>query len=151
MRSIHVRIFFSVTTIVQEIHDIQYGLTEFEANSVEITYDYVNVTFWVNENRIETGSEVEFEWTAYHVLDGAIFQGWIEFNNPLIQDEPGVYTYTVESIFDTKYDVSSFIANSSEVIFDEVIVELEVGKERIDVGDKADISWNAYYWYNYVF
>jgi len=133
---------------VEDIDDTQYGLTQFETDAVEIISDRVNVTFWVEEDRIDTGSEAEFEWTAFHELDGAVFQGWIEFNHLLEQEEPGVYTYAVESIFDTKYGVSTFVSNTEQVVFDEVVVTLEARKERIDVGEEADISWSAHYWYN---
>jgi hypothetical protein len=136
------------TYFVEDINDTQYGLTQFEANTVEIISDRVNVTFWVEEDRIGTGSEAEFEWTAFHELDGAIFQGWIEFNDSRVQEEPGVYTYAVESVFDIKYDVSTFVSNTEQVVFDEVVVTLEARKERIDVGEEADISWSANYWYN---
>jgi hypothetical protein len=136
------------TYTVVDINDTQYGITQFEANTVEITSDRVNVTIWVEENRIGTNSEAEIEWTAFHELDGAVFQGWIEFNNSLVQTEPGIYTYAVESIFDTKYDVSSFVSNTTEIVFDEVVITLEARKERIDVGEEADISWSAHYWYN---
>jgi hypothetical protein len=136
------------TYVVKEINDTQYSITQFEANTVEITSDRVNVTVWVDENRIGTGSEAEFEWTAFHELDGTIFQGWVEFNDSLVQEEPGVYTFAVESIFDTKYDVSSFVSNTAEVVFDEVVITLEARKERIEVGEEADISWSTHYWYN---
>jgi hypothetical protein len=134
---------------VEDIIDTQYSsITEFETNTVEITSDRVNVTFGVEESRIDTGSEAEFEWTAFHELDGAVFQGWIEFNDSLVHEEPGVYTYAVESIFDTKYAVDSLVSNTVEVVFDEVVVSLEARRERIDVGDEARISWSAHYWYN---
>jgi hypothetical protein len=133
---------------VKDIIDTQYSITEFETNTVEITSDRVNVTFGVKENRIDTGSEAEFEWTAFHELDGAVFQGWIEFNDSLVQEEPGVYTFAVESIFDTKYAVDSLVSNTVEVVFDEVVVSLEARRERIDVGDEARVSWSAHYWYN---
>ncbi|MBC8225001.1 hypothetical protein H8E65_10455 [Candidatus Bathyarchaeota archaeon] len=136
------------TYFVEDINDHQYGITQFETDTVEIISDRVNVTFWVEEDRIGTGSEAEFEWTAFHELDGAVFQGWIEFNYSLEQEEPGVYTYAIESIFDTKYDVSTFVSNTEQVVFDEVVVTLEARKERIDVGEEADISWSAHYWYN---
>lgn len=136
------------TYFVEDINDNQYGITEFETSTVEIITDRVNVTFWVEEARIDTGSEAEFGWTAFHELDGAVFQGWIEFNDSLVQEEPGIYSYAVESIFDTKYDVSTFVSNTEQVVFDEVVVTLEARKERIDVGKEADISWSAHYWYN---
>ena len=136
------------TYVVEDINDIQYSITEFESDTVEITSDRVNVTIWVDETRIDTGSEAEIEWTAFHELDGAVFQGWVEFNDSLVQEEPGVYTYAVESIFDTKYDVSSLVSNTMEVVFDEVVVSLEARKDRIDVGEEAHISWSAYYWLN---
>jgi hypothetical protein len=136
------------TYVVKAINDTQYSITQFEANTMEITSDRVNVTVWVDENRIGTGTEAEFEWTAFHELDGTVFQGWIEFDHSLVQEEPGVYTFAVESIFDTKYDVSSFVSNTAEIVFDEVVVTLEARKERIDVGEEADISWSAHYWYN---
>jgi hypothetical protein len=136
------------TYIVEAVNDTQYGLTQFEANNVDIISDRVNVTFSVEVDRIGTGSEVEYEWTGFHELDGAVFQGWIEFNDSLVQEEPGVYTYAVESVFDIKYDVSTFVSNAEQVVFDEVVVTLEARKERIDVGEEADISWSAHYWYN---
>jgi hypothetical protein len=123
------------TYIVEGINDTQYGITEFEADTIEIISDRVNVTFWVEEDRINTGNEAEFEWTAFHELDGAVFQGWIEFNDSHVQEEPGIYIYGVESIFDTKFDVSTFVSNTEQVLFDEVMVTLEARKERIDVGE----------------
>jgi hypothetical protein len=136
------------TYIVEDINDTQYGITQFESNPIEITSDRVNVTIWADETRIDTGSEADIEWTAFHELDGAVFQGWVEFNDSLVQEEPGIYTYAVESIFDTKYDVSTFISNTSKIVFDEVVVTLEARKERIDVGEEADISLSSHYWYN---
>ena len=65
-----------------------------------------------------------------------------------MQKKHGAYTYAVESIFDTKYDVSTFVSNTEQVVFDEVVVTLEARKERIDVGEDADVSWSAHYWYN---
>ena len=63
------------TYFVEDINGTQYGITQFETDTVDITSDRVNVTFWVEEVRIDTGSEAEFGWTAFHELDGVVFQG----------------------------------------------------------------------------
>jgi hypothetical protein len=133
---------------VEGIIDDQYGVTVYEADSVDIVYDRVNVTIVADEDRVDTGSETELNWVAYHEYDGAQFQGWVEFNDSLTQEDPGVYSYSVSSIFDIKYDVDSFVSNIVEVVFDEVVVTLGAERDRVDVGERAQISWEAHYWYN---
>ena len=133
---------------VTEIIDEQYGLTEFESDTLEIISDKVSVSLNASQERIDVGSEAEIEWTATYEYDQTPFHGWIEFNDALVQDEVGRYWYTVESVGDAWYDVESFSSNAVDVIFDEVEVEITTDDSRINVGEEANITLHAIYGFN---
>ncbi|MCK4318138.1 hypothetical protein KAW53_05170, partial [Candidatus Bathyarchaeota archaeon] len=54
----------------------------------------------------------------------------------------------VESITDWRNGITEFTTDTADVIFDKVLVELEVEDTRIDVGEEADIRLTARYAYD---
>jgi hypothetical protein len=90
----------------------------------------------------------ELEWTAVYEYDGTPFIGTLELNDTLRKTEAGEYSYSVTSVNDERYGLTAFTSNDANVIFDQIVITLSIEDERIDVGQEAPITWNAYYEYN---
>jgi len=127
---------YQVAAVIDEL----YNLTVFESDSLEIIFDRVLVTLNASDERVNVGSEAEIEWTATYEYDQTPFHGWVEFNDTLVQDEAGIFCYSVGSVGDAQYDVEAFVSNAVDVIFDEVTVKIRADDSRLDVGEEVDIT-----------
>ncbi len=133
---------------VISIDDPQYGIKAFETNTVKIIWDKVKVDLYNPRKRFNPGREAKIEYLAHYESDLKPFLGEITLNDTLVKDEVGRYRYAVESITDWRNGITEFTADTADVIFDKVLVELEVEDTRIDVGEKADIRCTARYAYD---
>lgn len=133
---------------VVSVDDLQHGIKEFEANTVKITWDRVKVDLYSPRKRYNPGREAKIDYLAYYESDLKPFLGEITLNDTLVKDEVGRYRYTVESIMDWRNGITEFTVDTADVIFDKVLVELEVEDTRIDVGEKAEIRCTARYAYD---
>ena len=133
---------------VDEIIDDNYGLTLFESNCVEVIWDSVKITLNAIKTRIAVGSKADIHCYAHYKYDNSYLDGDIIFNDTVHKQEVGKYCFSVASIQDDKYNVSHFSSNNVQIIFDEIIIRLEVDDNRINIGEKANISRTAKYAYD---
>ncbi|EMR73004.1 hypothetical protein MCGE09_00320, partial [Thaumarchaeota archaeon SCGC AB-539-E09] len=124
-------------------------ITKFESNIATIIWDKVNIKLSYPENkRISTGVKPNIIKSANYVYDNEVFSGKIIFNQNIIQNISGKYKIEVKKIIDDKYNVSLFDSNYVELIYDKVILDLDTSKNRIDVTEEPNITWNGYYEYD---
>jgi len=133
---------------VDYIEDPKYGIHSFTSNTVKITWDRVKVDLYSPRKRYNPGRKATIECLAYYESDKKPFFGEITLNDTLVQDEVGRYRYTVESIMDWSNGITLFTTETIDVIFDKVLVEVEVEDTRISVGEKAEIRYDARYAYD---
>ena len=133
---------------VVSIDDPQHGINSFEANIVKITWDRVKVDLYSPRKRYNPGREAKIDYLAHYESDLTPFLGEVTLNDTLVKDEVDNYRYTVESITDWRNGITLFTADTADVTFDKVLVELEVEDTRIDVGEEADIRLTARYAYD---
>ena len=133
---------------VDYIEDPHHGIHSFTSNTVKISWDRVKVDLYTPRKRYNPGREAKIECLAYYESDTEPFLGEITLNETLVQSEVGRYRYTVESIMDWRYGISLFTTDTIDVVFDKVLVDLEVADTRIGVGERADIRYAAWYAYD---
>ncbi len=133
---------------VVSIDDPLHGIKEFEGNTVKITWDRVKVDLYSPRRRYNPGREAKIDYLVYYESDLTPFLGEITLNDTLVKDEVGCYRYTVESITDWRNGITEFTTDTADVIFDKVLVELEVEDTRIDVGEEVELRCTARYVYD---
>jgi hypothetical protein len=129
----------------QAIIDPLYNLTAFTSNKVFCIWDRVNINLYVEDNRINVGSNATITWLAVYEYDNTPFYGTVALNDTTIKEEVGKYGYRVVSINDQIYNVTVFKSNQVYCIFDKVSITLNVTDARINVGSQVEISWKAFY------
>lgn len=134
---------YKVTNII----DNRFGLTAYKANEVTVIFDRVRITLEANKVRVDVGSEAPISIKAVYEYDQKPFRGRVILNAPLKNEEIGLIRYEVVSIFDEEYGLSTFRANSVDVIFDAVVIELSA-PPRVQLGKNAPIKYTAYYHYD---
>ena len=127
------------------ISDPAYGLSVFEADSVNCIFDRVQIVISLEDDRIDVGDLAMILWTGTYEYDGSAFEGLIAYNDILTKDVVGGYWYSVAFIIDPAYDLSVFESNSVYCIFDRIQIVISIEDNRIDVGDTADLSWTGTY------
>ena len=130
---------------VSSITESQYGLTVFDANTVECIWDRVQITLTPDDTRINVGSTGSYSFTATYEYDGADVSSFItiNLNDTLTKSAVGKYGYTVSSITESQYGLTGFTSNSFYIIFDKLMVTLSIADSRINVGDTASISYTV--------
>jgi len=138
-----------ITYTVESISDDLYGITVFESTSVDVIFDKVVIFIAASDVRIDVGSDVDiFEQSAQYLYDQRKFTGSFTLNDTNSKNMVGKYTYAVNSISDIIYDVDSFVSNNVDIIFDEVVIDLNTDDSRIDVGSRANITIEGRYAYD---
>lgn len=135
---------YTVEQIIDEVNQV----TDFESNSVEIIYDRVEFDLNVRNERIGLGSAPDISLNARYQYDGAQFFGGVDFNDSLTKEHVGRYAYTIDAINDVQNDVSVFVSNAVDVIFDEVILEIDTLDDRLDIGEEPEVTWRGEYAYD---
>jgi hypothetical protein len=113
-----------------------------------IIWDRVRITLLVDDDRIDVGSTGTYKWSAFYEFDNSPFVGTILLNDTLTKNEVGKYFYTVIDINDELYGLSIFTSNTFNIIFDKVIIQLSITKNRVNMNESAPISWNGRYQYD---
>ena len=113
----------------------------------EITWDRVLIEMSVPDVRVDVGTVIEPRVTAIHEYDGAPFKGSILYSG-LSSEVVGSRTIEVEGVEDEERDISVFTANSCDVIWDRVEIEIGLDQERLDVLGEAEITTSAKYEYD---
>ena len=105
---------------VESLEDDIYGLTKFESNSIEVIFDRVIIILSSRFDRIQVGKNVDIAYEAYYEYDQSPFIGTISFNRELSSDQIGKTRFTVKSITDEKYGLTSFKSNEIFITFDKI-------------------------------
>lgn len=113
-----------------------------------ITWDRVQITLNLGNNRINFGSNAIISWNGHYEYDNTNFNGSISLNDTTIKDDVGKYAYTVKNILDPVYNLTAFKSNSVNAIFDKVSITLSAADSRIDAGSEATILWNGIHKYD---
>ncbi len=136
--------FYTTARIV----DTKYGLTAFTSNNVSIIFDKIKVVLSPSKPRSSVGQEAGIQYSAHYVFDGTPFAGSLSLSNNTIQTSVGKYAYSVTSIVDKKYELTTFESNKIDIIFDRAQILLSAKDDRIDVGSNASITYTAIYEYD---
>lgn len=137
-----------ITYYVTKIEDERYGLSVFESNQVQVIFDMVVVTLSSSKQRVDVGTEAQIVADAKYAYDSSPFVGKVYLSIDKEQDTVGLYNYTVAYIEDELYGLTIFQSNSLPIIFDKVVIKLTSLYDRIEVGGKAELSYEAYYRYD---
>jgi hypothetical protein len=113
----------------------------------EITWDRVLIEMSVPDVRVDVGTVIEPRVTAIHDYDGAPFRGSILYSG-LSSEIVGSRKIEVEGVEDEERDISVFTANSCDVIWDRVKIEIGLDQERVDILGEAEITTSAKYEYD---
>ena len=133
---------------VDHITDTVNGIHDFEADTVKIIWDTVEIHLYSDKPRYDAGEEAKISYTAHYKLDTTPFIGTIEMNDTLTKTQVGRYRYTVESIDDQRNGVTAFTCNVVTAIYDEIIVQLRARSDRVNVGEAAPVTYTAYHAYD---
>jgi len=125
--------------------DEEYGITEFQSDTIEFVFDVVNVTLTTDNRFLNVSDEAMIDWTAVYQYDGEPFRGWVEFNDSLTQTTSRNVSFAVGAVHDTKHAIESFASNVVHIAYDEVVVTVEALDPRIDVGWNGKVRWSAEY------
>ncbi len=107
----------------------------------------VNLTIGDPDGRVDVGSQAPIVAIARYAYDGAIFNGSLIFNEDLIKNVVGRFTYTVIAIQDNLYGLTAFESNSVDIIFDRIVININYD-DRVGVGTDPIINITAYYEYD---
>ena len=124
------------------------GITVLIYDPVYVIFDKVVVTLYVDDPRIDVGSDGDISYIAYYAYDGTMFRGRIYLNDTLSKDQVGIYYYTVERVEDELYGLTAYESNVVSIIFDKVIIELIPNTPIAIPGMNASIDIRAYYEYD---
>jgi hypothetical protein len=113
----------------------------------EITWDRVLIEMSVPDGRVDVGTVIEPRVTAIHEHDGAPFKGSIRYSG-LSSDVVASKTIEVEGVEDEERGISAFTANSCDVIWDRVEIQVGLDQKRVDVLGEASLTTSAKYEYD---
>jgi len=133
---------------VANISDPLYGLETFEANEVGLIFDKIVVNLSIADSRIDVSDTAEIRWEARYQYDGQPFTGEVKLNGSLSCTTVGQVWYTVSSVADPLYGISSFSSNKVACIFDRVKVKIIPRAERVNTGSDGIVSVRAWYEYD---
>jgi len=134
------------------ITDERYGLTAFlqKAPDVYVVFDRVNVILMLSDNRIDVGSKMLWSYAATYEYDGSDATPYVivTLNDTDTKNSVGKWIFTVKSITESQYGLTTFTSNAIDCIWDVVIITLRVFDERISIGSSASYSFTAIYAYD---
>ncbi len=133
---------------VAEVSDSIFGMEAFSSNTVNVTFDEVEVVLSVSKGRVDVGSSIDIQVEGSYLYDGRPYDGVVDLNENLTQTEVGSYLYTVSKIYDDSHGINVFRSNTVSVIFDRVRVTLSSEKERVEVGTEVNVTWRGIYEYD---
>jgi hypothetical protein len=136
---------------VVRVSDMVYFLSAFEANTVPMIWDQVQVDLRVEDDRVDLGDDVDVEVSAHYAYDGRpLDPSMVRLNaRSHSMDTVGNYTFEVTGVEPGEYGVTSVSYNKCKVIWDQVALEVESPSERVILGTKSGPEVNAYYSYDH--
>ena len=120
----------SVGDIVYEVSgvvDPVYGITAFYSNTEKVVWDRVDVSIEFSGGRAEVGEEPEVVLDSVYEYDGRAFSGTVRLNDTLVKDSLGSHGFTVSSIEDPRFGITSFVSDEATCIWDRIEIERSVG------------------------
>ncbi|TET79062.1 MAG: hypothetical protein E3J41_02920 [Candidatus Cloacimonadota bacterium] len=134
---------------IEGINDPLYGITSYTQNDVHCIWDQVVVEFTLSDGRLDIGEQPEITYTAYYDFDSHPFEGVIHRNEPSDLTQVGDFSYSVESIDDTKFGLTVFVSENATCIWDRVkITEGGVSKTETTVKRTETVWFRAEYEYD---
>lgn len=136
-------------TVPTGFQDDLFGLTfMIGQRELLIVWDTVNLTVALRNPRINVGSSVSFEVNGTYVFDSTMWNGTVVFNDTLMKNEVGRFSYSIVSISDSLYGLTTFSSNVASVIFDRLVLNASVSNGRINVGEEAKVVVTGVYQYD---
>ena len=126
------------------------GMGEFRHNNKypEIILDRISLELSVERNRVDVGTTIVPKINAFYEYDNAQFNGPFYYNTKLFSEEVCEKTIKVKDIQDHKYNLSAFKSNEINIIWDRVILSLEIPKTRVEIGLEPEIKIDGIYEYD---
>lgn len=136
-------------TAPTDFQDDLFGLTLMTGQQqLLIVWDTVNLTVTPRNPRINVGSSVSLEVNGTYAFDSTMWNGTVVFNDTLMKNEVGRFSYSIVSISDSLYGLRTFSSNVASAIFDRVILNASASNRRINVGDEAKVVVTGVYQYD---
>ena len=126
------------------------GMGEFRHNDKypKIIWDRILIELSVDKNRIDVGTTIVPKIRAFYEYDNTKFNGSVFYNIELYSDRVCEKIIKVKSIQDHKYYLSAFKSNEINVIWDRVIISLEIPYSRVEIGSEPNIIYDGIYEYD---
>jgi len=136
---------------VVRVSDMVYFMSAFEANTVPMIWDQVQVDLSVEDDRVDLGENVDVEVSAHYAYDGRPMDPSMVRLNARSHgmDTVGDFNFEVTSVEPGGYGITSVSYNACKVIWDQVAIEVESPTERVILGTKSSPEVNAYYAYDH--
>jgi hypothetical protein len=126
------------------------GMGEFKHNnkSPEILWDRISIELSVERNRVDVGTTMVPKVSAFYEYDNAKFNGSFFYNTELFSEEVCEKTIKVNDMQDHQYNLSAFKSNEIKIIWDRVLLSLEIPNTRVEIGLEPDIKIDGIYEYD---
>lgn len=109
----------------------------------EMSWDRVQVTLSITDNRINVGDTANIIKTATYESDGTPFTGTITLNDTLTKSTVGTYHYTTQSISGDTHGITEFESNTVAVTFvDTTSPVADAGNDQTVTEDNS-VSFDA--------
>jgi len=114
----------------------------------------------ISDSRVNVGENVKVKLYVRYAYDRTPFEGIIVLNNNQSVEGKGMFTFNISkssvgdevikvaSVSDNLYGLKTVSQKPIKIIWDEVVIKLSTDKLYYNVGERADIKWNAYYAYD---
>jgi hypothetical protein len=136
---------------VVRVSDMVYFLSAFEANTVPMIWDQVQVDLRVEDDRVDLGESVVVEVSVHYAYDGQpLDPSMVRLNaRSYSMDAVGDFIFEVTGVEPGEHGITSVSYNKCNVIWDQVALEVESPLERVILGTKSSPEVNAYYSYDH--
>lgn len=111
-----------------------------------IVWDEIELTIETPQ-RLSVDSDA-VEWSGKYLYNDEYYDGSLILNDTLSKVDVGRYSYRVMGVVDTKYGLDKFKANTFDIIFDKVALNVSVADKRIDISELPEITVNGVYEYD---
>jgi len=126
------------------------GMGELKHNNhhPEILWDRISFELSVERNRVDVGTTIVPKVNAFYEYDNAQFNGSFFYNTELFSEEVCEKTIKVNDIKDYQYNLSVFRSNEIQIIWDRVLLSLDIPKTRVEIGLEPEIKIDGIYEYD---
>ena len=141
----------SANVRVVRVLDNVFFVGAFEANTVPMTWDQVQVDLTLDDSRVDLGETVTVDVQARYASDGAPVDPARVKLNALshTKDAVGDFTFLVEWVEPDERGITNFTFNACRAVWDQVVLDVESPGERVIVGTQTEPEVNAYYAYDH--